>query len=281
VRWIWVGTVAAAALAAAVLILIAHGEGSDGVAPAAGTSIDAALDNTAVDFGDPVTATVTVSAPRDAQLQVEQDLSPLTQLGRTRVTRVTRGDTQTVTYAARASCIDDRCLASTATKRIALRPAIVRVGGETTKQAWPILSVQRRVSPADAAQARPPLRSDTAPPPVSYRVSPDRLATLLSILAVVLAAAGVLLAGATATRLYGRRHGLEPLTGLERALALARDAERRPASDRRRALGLLARVLGPRDLQLADEAEHLAWSAPAPTPVALADLIAEVEEKAR
>ena len=91
----------------------------------------------------------------------------------------------------------------------------------------------------------------------------------------------MLLAGATATRLYRRRHGLEPLTGLERALALARDAERRPARDRRRALGLLARVLGPRDPQLADEAEHLAWSAPAPTPVALADLVAEVEEKAR
>jgi hypothetical protein len=244
-------------------------------------SVDATLDHTAVDFGDPVTATVTVSGPRDAPVQVEQDLSPLTQLGRTRVTRVTRGDTQTVTYAARASCLDDRCLASAAPKRIALPPAIVRVGGETTKQAWPILSLQRRVSPADAAEARPLLRSDTSPPPVSYRVPPDRLATVLSILAVVLAAAGVLLAGATATRLYRRRHGLEPLTGLERALALARDAERRPARDRRRALGLLARVLGPREPQLADRAEHLAWSAPAPTPVALADLVAEVEEKAR
>jgi hypothetical protein len=281
VRWIWVGTVAAAALTAAVVLLIAHGEGSVGAAPAAGTSIDAALDHTAVDFGDPVTATVSVSAPRDARVQVEQDLSPLTQLGRTRFTRVTRGDTQTVTYVTRASCIDDRCLARTAAKRIALRPAIVRVGGETTKQAWPILSLQRRVSPADAAEARPPLRSDTSPPPASYRVSPDRLATVLSILAVVLAAAGALLAGATATRLYRRRHGPEPLTGLERALALARDAERRPARDRRRALGLLARVLGPRDPQLADEADHLAWSAPAPTPVALADLVAEVEEKAR
>jgi hypothetical protein len=281
VRWIWVGTVAAAALAAAAVVLIAHGEGSDGASPAAGTSIDATLDHTAVDFGDPVTATVAVSAPRDAPVQVEQDLSPLTQLGRTRVTRVTRGDTQTVTYVARASCLDDRCLASAAVKRIALRPAIVRVGGETTKQALPILSVQRRVSPADAAEAQPPLRSDISPPPVSYRVSPDRLATVLSILAVVLAAAGVLLAGATATRLYRRRHGPEPLTGLERALALARGAERRPARDRRRALGLLARVLGPRDPQLADEAEHLAWSAPAPTPVALADLVAEVEEKAR
>jgi hypothetical protein len=264
-----------------VVLLIAHREGSDGATSAATTGIDAGLDHTQVDFGDPVTATVTVSAPRAASIHVEQDLSPLTQLGRTRVTRVTRGGTQTLTYAARASCLDDRCLASAAAKRIALRPAIVRVGGETTKQAWPILSVQRRVSPADAAAARPPLRSDTSPPPVTYRVSPDRLATTLSIIAVVLAAAGVLLAGATAAALYRRRHAPEPLTGLERAVALARDAERRPARDRRRALGLLARLLGPLDPRLADEAERLAWSAPAPTPVAVADLVAEVEEKAR
>ena len=152
-RWIWIGTVAAAVLAAGAVLLIAHDDGSGGAASASSTGIDTALDHTAVDFGDPVTASVTVSAPRGAPVRVEQDLSPLTQLGRTRVTLVTRGDTQTVTYAARASCLDDRCLASAAAKRIALRPATVRVDGETTKQPWPILRVQRRVSPTDAPKS--------------------------------------------------------------------------------------------------------------------------------
>jgi hypothetical protein len=281
VRWIWIGSLAAAALAAAAVVAIAHGDssGRGGTAPAA--NVHASLDHTAVDFADPVTATVTVTAPGKAAVRVEQDLAPLTQLGPARVTRVARGGTQTVTYAARGSCLDDRCLATLGAKRVALRPATVIVGRRTTTAKWPILNVQRRVSAADAAQTRPPLRSDTAPPPVTYRVSPDRLGTVLEVVAALLAAAGVLLAGATATAIYRRRQTPEPLTGLERALALARDAERRPAPDRRRALELLARLLGPRDPGLADDAEQLAWSERAPTPVALEDLVVEVEEKVR
>jgi hypothetical protein len=70
-----------------------------------------------------------------------------------------------------------------------------------------------------------------------------------------------------------------PLTGLARAVALAREAERRPTPDRRRALGLLALLLGSRERRLADAADELAWSAPAPTPDALAELVTEVEHK--
>jgi len=281
VRWIWIGSIAAAALVAAAVVAIAHGDGSGGGGTAPAASVDASLDQTAVDFGDPVTATVTVTAPGDAEIRVEQDLAPLTQLGGARITRVTRGGTQTVTYAARGSCLDDRCLPTSGPKRVALRPATVIVGGRKTAAKWPILKLQRRVSAADAAQARPPLRSDTAPPPVTYRVSPGRVATALEIVAAVLAAAGVLLAGATAAAIYRRRQTPEPLAGLELALVLVRDAERRPASDRRRALELLARLVGGRDPSLADEAEQLAWSEPAPTPDALEALVVEVEEKVR
>jgi hypothetical protein len=70
-----------------------------------------------------------------------------------------------------------------------------------------------------------------------------------------------------------------PLTGLERALALAREAEERPTPDRRRALGLLARLLGSRDPHLAGAADDLAWSAPPPTSDAVADLVTQVEQK--
>jgi hypothetical protein len=281
VRWIWIGSIAAAALAAAAVVAIAHGDGSGGSGPAPAARVDASLDHTAVDFGDPVTATVTVTAPGNAAIRVEQGLAPLTELGRPRITRVTNGGTQTLTYAVRGSCLDDRCVGPSGAERVALRPTTVTVGGRKSTAAWPVLEVQRRVTPADAARARPPLRSDATPPPVTYRVSPDRLATALGVVAALLAAAGVLLAGATATGIYRRRQTPEPLTGLERALALARDAGRRPAPDRRRALELLARLLGSRDPSLADEAEQLAWSEPTPTPDALADLITEVQEKVR
>ncbi len=281
VRWIWIGSAAAAALAAAAVIAIAHSGGSSGSGPAPAARVHASFDHKAVDFGDPVTATVTVTAPIGSAVHVEQNIAPLTQLSTTRVTHVTSGSTQTVTYAARGSCLDDRCLAKSGAKRVTLRPATVTVGGRKTTAAWPVLEVQRRASPADAAQTQPPLRSDTTPPPVTYRVSPDRLATALEVLAALLAAAGVLIAGATAAAIYRRRQAPEPLTGLERALALARDAESRPAPDRRRALELLARLLGTSDPALAGDAEQLAWSEPAPTPVALADLVTEVEEKVR
>ena len=128
---------------------------------------------------------------------------------------------------------------------------------------------------ADAAALRPAARRTLA-----IRIT---LAAALAglIVAALLAAAGVLVAGATAAAMYRRRQTSDPLTGLERALALARDAERRPAPDRRRALELLARLLGSRDPSLADEAGQLAWSEPAPTPDALEGLVADVEEKVR
>lgn len=280
VRWIWAGAIALAVVAAAVVVFIARGGENAGTAAGSGADVTASLDQTSVEFGDPVTATVAVTAPRGTPVTVEDaNLAPLTQLGRTRVTHVTHGSVQTVTYATRASCLDDRCITRTKPKQIELRPAVVHVGGRRAAAAWPALSVQRRVSPADAARVKPPLRADTTPPAVTYDVSPDHLALALDIAAAILAVAGVLLAGASAAALYRRRHRAAPLTGLERALALAREAERRPQPDRRRALALLARLLGQRDAHLADEADELAWSAAGPTPGAVSQLVTEVEQK--
>jgi hypothetical protein len=143
-----------------------------------------------------------------------------------------------------------------------------------------VLHIRPRVSQADVAQPHPPLRADTTPPPVGYRVQPATLARALEIAAAVLAAAGVLAAAWSVSALVRtRRRRLERLTGLERALALAREAERRPAPDRRRALGLLARLLGSREPRLAGAADELAWSAPTPTKDDLAGLVAQVERE--
>lgn len=247
---------------------------------AAAPRVSTVLDQDTVEFGDPVTATITVVLDRDADVRVSENLAPLTQLGRMRVTEADRGHQHIVTYTARASCLDQRCVSTTGGKRIALRPAVVEVAPNTKLTArWPALEVRARVSREDAAKVQPPLRRDATPPPVTYRVGPDTLARTLYVVAVVLAAAGLLLAAWAAATLRRRRRVSAALTGLERALALAREAEERSTPDRRRALGLLARLLGSRDPRLAGAADDLAWSASAPTSDAVADLVTQVEQK--
>ena len=68
VRWIWVGAVVLAAGAAAVAVVIAHGGGSASVTPPPTPTVKTSLDPGAVEFGDPVTARVSVLADRDQEL---------------------------------------------------------------------------------------------------------------------------------------------------------------------------------------------------------------------
>jgi hypothetical protein len=254
--------------------------GTSANAIAAPVRVRAVLDQDTVEFGDPVTATVTVVLDRDSDVSVLEDLAPLTQLGPTQVTKATRRGLHTITYTTRASCLDQRCISTAGGKRIALRPVVVQIAPNTKRtEVWPVLSVRARVSRADTAKARPPMRHDTTTPAVTYRLGPAGLARGLEAAAVVLAAAGLLLAGWAAAAVRRRRRVAAPLSGLGRALALAREAERRPTPDRRRALGLIARLLGARDPRLAGEADDLAWSAPAPTSDALAELVTQVERE--
>jgi hypothetical protein len=76
-----------------------------------------------------------------------------------------------------------------------------------------------------------------------------------------------------------RRRRPASVDELGRALRLAREAERRPEQDRRRALGLLARLLEARDRRLAGTASDLAWSKPTPERDALTTLVRDVERE--
>src|SRR5439155_20561392 len=61
VKWTWLAVVALAAAAVAGTFLLARGNsGSGAVAPHAPLTVQASLDRDTVEFGDPVTATVTV-----------------------------------------------------------------------------------------------------------------------------------------------------------------------------------------------------------------------------
>jgi hypothetical protein len=219
-----------------------------------------------------------------ASLRIVDDLAPLTSLSPGRTTRTTRGDTVTVTLDRAFSCLSSSCVSPTRDATPALPPVRVTVatlGGETlgTKTAWPTLHVQGRVSKADLARSRPPFRADTTPAPPSYRLAPSALAWLLYGGAVVLAFAAAVLAINEARRLARRRHGDPAADELERALRLAREAEDRPPPDRRRALGLLARLLDARDRRLSGTASDLAWAEPEPERTAVATFVADVERE--
>jgi hypothetical protein len=281
-----IAAIAGAAAVAAVLLL-AHWVPAHDVQPLRALTVRTSFEPPAVQFGDRVVARVVVLADRSMldtnKLSVTDDVAPLTPLGAARVTRTQRGRLLIVTYELTAVCLSDSCIATTVAKKLRLpsvRVAAPRRGGGTVQAAhvWPLLAVGARVDAADLKAARPPFRADTSEPAVTYRISPDTLSLLLDVAAALLAAAGVGL-GVRHTVVVRRARTHATGSALERALALVREAESRAPADRRRAVGLLARVLRRRDDSLAGVAADLAWSKPEPGPGELAALADRVGDE--
>jgi hypothetical protein len=278
---VWIGTaVAAVGALAVVLVLATRGSGPQ----LEGSGIRTSFEHSVVGFGDRVHAHAVVvldgSVAKGARMNVS--VAPLAQLGPAHVSSVWSDGRRALTYDVDAACIYEECVGKGSRKLIHLPDVTVtRPGGGVLLSApWPPLDVRGRVVAADLNPATPPLKADVVPPRVDYRVTPSTLATLLTVLAGLLAVAGIALAGRQLVALRRERAAwAEPLTELERALALARDAESRSAPDRRRALALLERLLRPRDEHLAREARDLAWSSPPPGAEELDDLVSEVESK--
>jgi hypothetical protein len=273
--------IAVGAVAAAGVVLLGHTERGQGAAPRTPLSVEASITPASFQLGDRLTARVIVLLDRRAvrrdTLRVVDDLAPLSRLGEPKSMRARRGRLDVVTFETPAACLSEACIARTISLP-AVRVAVERRSGGVlrARSAWPSLDVVGRVSAAALARSRPPFRGDTTPPPPSYRISPSTLAVLLDVLAVALVAA------AAALLLVRRRRRAAPAQDdLERALHLAREAEARSAPDRRRALGLLARLLGDRDRSLAGTANDLAWSEPQPEPRAVGRLVDDVESELR
>ena len=271
--------IAAAAVAAATVagvLLLGHGISSPGIAPAAPVAVRATFDPPIVQFGDPVTARLVILLDRDAvrvqTLHVAEGLAPLTPLAASTTTRTVSGRLETVTITQRLSCLTAPCLA----RPLTFPPVRVTVSGRQATTRWRPLQVKGRVGAADLAASSPPFVADAAPSAPTYAVSPPAAATVLDVVAA-LASAGAVALLAWQALMRGRRTR-RPLAGdeLERALRLVRESERRDVPDRRRALGLLARLL---DGGLGRAASALAWSQPQPEPKAVDELVARVEEE--
>lgn len=269
-----------AALVAIFVLLTAIG-GSARAAVTPELTVTAALDPASALFGDRIVARVVVQADRDAlktdRLRIVADIAPLAPLGPALVSSRARDDRLVVTYELAGVCIVEECLAARDARAVRLPPARVdaprRHGGLAQAHAvWPLLRLGSRVTTADLARSQPPFRSDVSAPAATYRVAPETLALLLDIAAALLASAGVGVAARRALTLVRRKRARDTRSELERALVAVRAAQSAPPEQRRRAVGLLARLLAKRDLRLAGDAADLAWSEPKPTPVELAGL---------
>ncbi|HEY1369165.1 MAG TPA: hypothetical protein VGF23_18720 [Gaiellaceae bacterium] len=249
--------------------------------------VRATFDTPTVQFGAPVTARVVVLADRTqvrpASISILGSVAPLTVLSQ-RTNRSTQGGSAVVATVREVACSSEACLAAGGDATPKLTSVTVRAVGADghairAVAAWPVLHVRDRVSAVDRARAQPPFRADTSPPAATLRISASTLAWLLDAAAVALAIAAIAVAAHLATSLARRRRRATPVGELARALRLAHEAEGRPAPDRRRALGLLARVLSSRDRRLAESANDLAWSSRSPDRDELGRLVVDVERE--
>jgi len=281
--------VAAAVAAAAVAAVLLLGRAPDvgGAAPEAPLTVRTSFDPPIALFGDRVVATIVVLADTHvldtSKLRWSDDVAPLARLGSPQVSRTTQGRLLTVSIAVPTVCLDEQCLADKGPMLLRLpaaRAEAPRRGGGTehAKAAWPVLELRGRVDASDLAKSPLPFRSDTSAPAVTYRIAPGTLAVLLDVLAVLLVVAGIALATSQVVSRTRRRRAVDRRTDLERALALVREAQSRTPRDRRLAVGLLARLLRPRDAALAGTAGDLAWSEPQPAADAVAELADKVEQ---
>jgi hypothetical protein len=280
------GAVALAAAAVAALLLLARDDHSPALRPRAPLSVRATITPPLAGFGDRLVARVAVLVdPRtvDAHhVHLNLNLAPLTPLARLHARR----SAHAIVVELPVSCLAVACTSTSGAQRLVL-PAVQveaprRSGGTARAETrWPVLEVRGRVLSSEVDVRRAPrFRANLSLPAVRYRISPGTLAPLLDVLAVLLALAGVALAAREAALRLRRPRGAQ-IDELARALALARESGSRPAPDRRRALGLVARLLGDREEPLSTPVNELAWSKPQPSRNDLAELVERVSREVK
>jgi hypothetical protein len=273
---------AVALLAASVAVL------AGGVAPALAAgplTVSTSVSNRYLYFADPVLAHVTVIVDRrdadPASVRVTQDFGDWEQLFLTGTTSTSAGPYTRRTWTYQIACLQPTCLPGLSPVSLHLAPVTVKaklVSGSTltVRHPWPKLSVAPRFGPAPRG-AIPVFSLNSDLPRATYRVAPSGLALGLDLGAALLAGLGVWIVVREVLRRRPARpaHELPPLA---RALNLLREAKVRPADDRRRAAGLLARTLATdRDDDLSVTASRVAWGAPEPAPARLEELAQTVE----
>jgi hypothetical protein len=246
------------------------------------------LEPTSPRFADRIVATATVvvdtSVVDPDGVRVVAAFGPLDVVAGPSVTRDADGARVELRYRWEVACLSGDCVPTDGARTLRLPPlrvsATARDGTRrVSTYHWPAVTISGRVTRAEAGKPVPPVRRETDLPPPAYRVSPRGVATALDAIAAVLLVVAALVGVRGVLRARRRRAAerFARLTPLERALLYAREAVRRDAADRRRALGLLGRVLTGAESALGDGASNLAWSASDPSPEEVAAMVGEVE----
>ncbi|HEY1478560.1 MAG TPA: hypothetical protein VGF46_00940 [Gaiellales bacterium] len=224
-------------------------------------------------FGDVVHATLTVRAA--ARASVDEGFAPFEVLRATSTSR-RDGAVTVTTWRFDLQCLQAVCAPGPGPRNVALTPSRVRVGAQVVNVRFPAVHVVPRVTKGQVARPTRYFLHPISPPAPSYGVSPGRLrAALLAAAAVLVLIALVLVLPLLRRRRNAADDDLDALVG---ALALVRAARTRPAPDRRRALGLLSRVLRSRAAPaVGQDAADLAWSEPEPEPERMTSLADRVE----
>ncbi len=270
------------------LLVLVAGCAALGAAPAAvaapAVAVRTALEPRAVLFADPVDvridAIVDPALVDPSKTELTVALGPWTQVGPTRVETDRAGALVRRRFVLVLACRSDACAPFGAERVAKLPTAVVSVARRdgTTRRvpvAWPSLVVASRLPAGAASASTPPFDLQTTPPAVHTWIGASTAAAILDAVAAVLAAAAVLLVVLAVRR--RRVPAPDPRTPFERALELAREAEARPAPDRRRALALLARVGRQQDAGYAADAASAAWRPDAPSAERIADLVGRGE----
>jgi hypothetical protein len=159
-------------------------------------------------------------------------------------------------------------------------------GAQTVQKVdWPEVQSVSRLNYADVSSGGVggvgfPFHASVTPlPEASYRVSPNLLGAGLLLGALALLALPAALVVRTLRREEEVAVEVEPeLPPLEKALVLVEWARTRPERERREALEALAVELDADGSPLARDARRLAWSAAAPPPQAMTELVELVRE---
>jgi hypothetical protein len=239
-------------------------------APAADVHVTTSISPRPARFGDVVHATLTVRS--SAAVTVQQGFAPF-QVVAESTTR--NGDVRTWHFD--LQCLEARCVPGPGARSVAPAPARVQAGSAVIVARFPAVRIEPRVTEAQVAHPARSFLHPTTPPAPSFRFDPGSVQNVL----LALAAGLVLAALALVLPLVRRRSAPVPAAAtdsLERALALVQAARSRSPADRRRALGLLARVLRRNGAAATGQAAaDLAWSEPEPDPARMTHLVERVE----
>jgi hypothetical protein len=239
-------------------------------------------------FGDTTTAQLDLffdpAVVDPSSIQTVPSFGLWQEIGAPKVTTVSGPSLVHQTWRFQISCLTYGCVPKQpSVQTFKLPPFTITAHGRdgaatTVKATWPTAQVSARYYPPEVGNVRPALRPDTAIPAATYSVAPGRLAWLLDAAGVVLILAALGIVAALGYRHFAakRRAALER-SELEHALALVREARERRPADRRRAVGLLARTLGPDRERYERAASEVAWSKQEPSPERLEDLAESVD----